>query len=170
MNDAALVHHTGIDLRPDHSRVIASFFLPGVEDVGPGHSRAAPVIQRILDLSEAEVETAYADVEQRFIGRHPDLRAMFDEHARMVMTRIDPDMHLSGARHMLLGACFTHESTIEGAALCNPSAVLHPVQSGDDTAFEAEVVALSQRGEPVEHADGQGGHFLHRRRGSSRIA
>ena len=35
---------------------VTRLFVAGREDVGPGDSRAAPVIQRVLDLSEAQVE------------------------------------------------------------------------------------------------------------------
>ena len=37
---------------------------------------------------------------------------------------------ISGPRELLIGACFTHEYAIEGAALCNPSMVAHPDQGG----------------------------------------
>ena len=44
------VTETGIDLQPDHSRVVLRLFVAGREDVGPGDSRASVVIQRVLDL------------------------------------------------------------------------------------------------------------------------
>jgi hypothetical protein len=37
---------------------------------------------------------------------------------------------MSPEHTLLLGACFTAEYAVEGAALCNPSAVLHPSQAG----------------------------------------
>ena len=54
MNATAKVTESGIELNPDHARVITRFFVPGHEDVGPGDSRAAPVIERILRLDEGE--------------------------------------------------------------------------------------------------------------------
>lgn len=122
---------TGIELRPDPARVITRFFVPGREDVGPGDSRATPVIQRILELDEHDVERAMADVDARFDHRHRCLHRTFDEHATMVTGRIDAAIDLSEARRLLLGAAFTHEYSIEAAALCNPSAVLHPRQDLD---------------------------------------
>ena len=41
-----------------------------------------------------------------------------------------PDCELSETRRLLLGATFTNEYAIEGAALCNPSMVAHPDQTG----------------------------------------
>ena len=45
---------TDIELRPDHHRVVIRLFVPGLEDVGPGDSRASAVLDRVLQLSEPE--------------------------------------------------------------------------------------------------------------------
>jgi predicted GH43/DUF377 family glycosyl hydrolase len=126
-----MVRDAGFELRPDPSRVISRLFVPGWEDVGPGDSRAAPVIERILALDEAAVEATMHDIDARFTGRHHRLHATFEQHAAAVTSRLGPAVELSASRRLLLGACFTHEYAIEGAALCNPSAVLHPVQPDD---------------------------------------
>ena len=145
MNAIAKVIETGIELNPDHSRVITRFFVPGHEDVGPGDSRAAPVIERILRLDESEVEAAMRDVDERFAHLHEALHDTFAEHAAMVTSRIDPTVSLSKARQLLLGASFTHEYSIEGAALCNPSAVVHPVQDASgDAAFILSVRGIGE--------------------------
>jgi predicted GH43/DUF377 family glycosyl hydrolase len=139
------VTDSGIELTPDHDRVITRFFVPGREDVGPGDSRAAPVIDRILRLSEDEVESAMCDVDERFANRHESLDDIFDAHAAMVTSRIDPNTSLSNSRRRLLGASFTHEYAIEGAALCNPSAVLHPRQDASgDAAFVLSVRGIGE--------------------------
>ena len=131
MTSSAFVHDSGVQLRPDPARVIARLFVPGWEDVGPGDSRAAPVIERILGLDESAVDEAMNDIDARFDGRHHRLHTTFEEHAAVVMPRVDPTIELSDNRRLLLGACFTHEYAIEGAALCNPSAVLAPTQPDD---------------------------------------
>lgn len=128
MKSSVLADDSGVELLPDRARVITRLFVPGWEDVGPGDSRAGPVIDRILALDEASVETAMSDLDERFVHRHTGLHETFMEHAAMVTSRIDPAVVLSAARLLLLGAAFTHEYAIEGAALCNPSAVLHPHQ------------------------------------------
>ena len=66
----------------------------------------------------------------RFDGRHRDLIGTFRRHARELADRLDPARELSDARLLLLGATFTSEYAIEGAALCNPSMVAHPDQTG----------------------------------------
>jgi predicted GH43/DUF377 family glycosyl hydrolase len=66
----------------------------------------------------------------RFDERHRDLADTFRRHARELADRLDPGWELSEARKLLLGATFTSEYAIEGAALCNPSIVADPNQAG----------------------------------------
>jgi hypothetical protein len=84
------------------------------------------------------------DVVARFDGRHRDLVGTFRWHAREVADRLDPATDLSDARMLLLGAVFTSEYAIEGAALCNPSMVAHPEQTG--TAVDSLRIVMSVRG------------------------
>jgi len=128
MSEVALVTDTGIELHQDRTRVIVRFFVPGREDVGPGESRATSVISRILQLDERDVDAAMQDVDAQFSDRHRGFHDYLSDHAEMVMPRLETDVNLSEARQLLLGAAFTSEYAIEGAALCNPSVVLSPQQ------------------------------------------
>jgi predicted GH43/DUF377 family glycosyl hydrolase len=139
------VHDSGVLLAPDPSRVIVRFFVPGQEDVGPGDSRAAPVIERVLALSETAVESTMSEITDRFGPRHRNLSSTFEHNAHLVDARLPVGVELSGPRRQLLGAAFTNETSLEGAALCNPSMVLDPVQAGDgSTAFVMSVRAISE--------------------------
>ena len=138
-----VVTDSGLTLQPDPTRVVTRLFVAGREDVGPGDSRAAPVIQRVLDLTEVQVEAEMRDLVRRFGSRHRGISDTFREHAAVVLARLDGAAHtLSDARLLLLGAAFTHEYAIEGAALCNPSAVLFP----DATQSGSASFVLSVRG------------------------
>ena len=135
---------TGIRLSHDTSRVITRFFQPGAENVGPGRSRAAAVVERVRALSEEEAITALDDVERRFGDRHRSMRKTWRDHAAQVLASFPPDAApapltpdgpgpspvpiaaLTTAKLLLIGAVFTQEYAIEGAALCNPSVVLAP--------------------------------------------
>lgn len=120
-----------IEIAPDHARVIVRLFVPGHEDVGPGDSRAGAVLERILQLDERDVEQSLLDVDLRFQQRHRALHDTFERHALEVSSHVNPDAHISTARRLLIGATFTHEYSIEGAALCNPSVVLLPGADAD---------------------------------------
>ncbi len=123
-----LARRTAIRLRHDSSRVLSRLFIPGQELVGGSESRAANTVQRVLELSEEDVDAALADLFERLDHRHENLGEVFDQHAVKVADYVvNP---ISPARRRLMGAVFSHEYSIEGAALCNPSVVRHPEQTG----------------------------------------
>lgn len=124
-----LVIRSAQRLTADRSRVITRLFVPGQESFEHQESRAGAVLARILALDEDDVRSALDDVLTRFAGRHRDLIGTLRRHARELADRLDPDTELSEERMLLVGATFTSEYAIEGAALCNPSIVAHPDQT-----------------------------------------
>lgn len=125
----ATVTRVPLRLRPDPRRVIAKLFVPGEER--PEHeSRSAAVIRRVMALDEETACAALTRTVRLFAGRHRDIRATFADHFASVSHRLPADVELSESRRLLIGAYFTHEYAVEGAALCNPSMVAHPDQSG----------------------------------------
>jgi predicted GH43/DUF377 family glycosyl hydrolase len=127
---AGLVTRSPQRLAANPSRVISRLFVPGQEGFEYQESRAGAVLARILALDEGQVRSSLDDVVIRFNDRHRDLAGTFRRHARELADRLDPGRELSEARKLLLGATFTSEYAIEGAALCNPSIVAHPDQTG----------------------------------------
>jgi predicted GH43/DUF377 family glycosyl hydrolase len=125
-----LVTRSPLRLAADPSRVVTQLFVPGQEGFELQESRAGVVLKRILALAEEDVQASLDDVITRFDGRHRDLIGTFRRHADVLADRLDPVRRLSEARKVLLGAAFTSEYAIEGAALCNPSMVAHPDQTG----------------------------------------
>ena len=119
-----------LHLEPDLSRVVTRLFVAGQEVVGGSEGRATGVVERLLALDEVEVEARVDELLARFRSRHRDLLTTFSHHADRISNRLDPAVELSEARWLLLGATFTHEYAVEGAALCNPSIVAHPDQTG----------------------------------------
>ena len=127
---AALAVRRGTQrLTPDRARVITRMFVPGQEGFDHQDSRTAAVVARALALDDNEVDSTLDKVMASFRGWHRDLIGTFNEHAAAVADRLDPGSDLSDARRLLLGATFTSEFAVEGAALCNPSMVAHPDQS-----------------------------------------
>jgi predicted GH43/DUF377 family glycosyl hydrolase len=125
-----LVRRSPIHVAADRSRVVTRLFVPGHEGFDQQESRSTAVLHRVLSLSDDEVQMSYDDVCERFAGRHRCLTETFLRHADELSDRFDPDLQLSPIRRLLLGATFTSEYAIEGAALCNPSMVMHPDQAG----------------------------------------
>jgi predicted GH43/DUF377 family glycosyl hydrolase len=124
-----LAHHLDVGLRPDASRVIARLFLPG-EEYPLSRSRAGAVVDRVLALAEAEVEDLASGLLADYSSRHQNYAVTRSEHAAMVDSHLQQNTPISAARTMVLGAAFTAESAVEGAALCNPSAVVDVDQRG----------------------------------------
>jgi predicted GH43/DUF377 family glycosyl hydrolase len=130
MTTKPLARRSELRLRADPSRVAAGLFVAGQEVVGGSESRASGVVERILALEEDVVVARLDELRRRFSHRHRDLEARFSQHADRIGNRLDAEAELSEERWLLLGATFTHEYSVEAAALCNPSVVPHPDQSG----------------------------------------
>ena len=128
--DRLVVSRTSGVLRPDPRRVVARLFVPGHEHLTYGHSRATPVLERILALDHDLVAITLDATMDKFSARYDDLPALLAEHFASVAHRVGASSDLPEATRLLVGAYFTHEYSIEAAALFNPSIVLHPDQRG----------------------------------------
>jgi predicted GH43/DUF377 family glycosyl hydrolase len=134
-------------LGPDPGRVLAKLFIPGQEGVIEGESRAGSVADRVLGLGDAEAAATLAEVAEAFAGRHADLYETLNEHFELVAHRIEHPAALSPTRRLLVGAYFTQEYAVEGAAVCNPSITLHPDQGDlgqDETRFVMSLRAVGE--------------------------
>ena len=129
MKPAPLATRSDVQLTSDPSRVVTLLFVAG-QELGGSASRASSVVGRIMALSESDVKRRLKEVIMRFGRRHRDIFAVFAQHAERVSARLDPKDDLSKERWLLLGASFTNEYSLEAAAVCNPSMVVHPDQTG----------------------------------------
>jgi predicted GH43/DUF377 family glycosyl hydrolase len=144
---SGLATRTPVRLPADPSRVVIRLFVPGQEAFELQDSRAGAVLRRILALDDEDVTSSLDDVVARFESRHRDLVGTFRRHARELSDRLNPADELTESRSLLVGAAFTSEYAIEGAALCNPSMVAHPDQSGIDSGTVRFVMSVRGIGE-----------------------
>lgn len=137
----ATIKRSHLVLHPDRSRVLLRPFLR------PNDPRAARICAQVMALPEPEVRTLWHEVQMEFGKRHAKprdfLQARF-EHIRACLPR---DADLSEERQLLLGAYFTHEYSLEAAALFNPSIVPHPDQSDLPRGALRFVLSLRATGE-----------------------
>lgn len=143
----SLVRRSRQVLNPDPSRVLAMLYLPGQEIIDDGVSRADSVIERVLGMTDEEVSTTLGETIGRFADRHFDLRADLAENYARVAHRLPRATDVSTERCELIGAYFTKEYSIEGAALFNPSIVPHPDQTGLDEGELRFIMSLRAVGE-----------------------
>jgi len=132
---------------PESRRVITKPFLPGEEIFPDGQSRVMLVIERILAMSDEEMTAVLATTVENFDARHRDLNVTLEAHFDVVANKIDDPGRLSTKQRLLIGAYFTHEYSVEAAALTNPSLVPGPDQSGLNAGEQRFVMSLRGIGE-----------------------
>jgi predicted GH43/DUF377 family glycosyl hydrolase len=127
--------------------VIAKLFLPGEQISPDGQSRVELIVKRILAMSEDEMASTLAATQEQFDDRHNDLNRTLEANFDVVANKIDSPDELSTKQRLLIGAYFTHEYSIEAAALSNPSLVPAPDQSGLNPGEQRFVMSLRGIGE-----------------------
>jgi predicted GH43/DUF377 family glycosyl hydrolase len=141
-----MVKRTSHRLQHDPRRVIAKPYLPGEEIFTDTGTRAGLLMARILELPEDEVTGVLSEIVNGFGGRHRNFEALLERHFALVAHRV-ADVTLSRARRLLIGAYFTNEYSVEGAALFNPSLVPAPDQTGLGPGETRFVMSLRAVGE-----------------------
>ena len=133
---------------PDPRRVIAKPHLPGEElYTSDGKSRVKVVLERILAIPDSEVAGILDNVLSNFTHRHRDFTQVLEHHFQMVAHHLEKGVTLSEERRLLIGAYFTHEYSIEAAALFNPSMVLAPDQRGLASGQQRFIMSVRAVGE-----------------------
>ncbi len=141
------VTRTAVRLVPDVSRVVAKTFAPSGELSAAERSRIERLQSRLAQLSDDEVAATLDETLARFESRHCDVEGIFESNFRVVAARVEPPEPLSTQRRLLMGAYFTHEYSIEAAALSNPSIVAAPDQEGLAAGETRFVLSLRAIGE-----------------------
>ena len=141
------VTRTDARFLPDSSRVIARLFVPGDQIFPDGRSRIERIVDRILAMPDDELASTLEAAYEAFADRHADLSGTLESTFGIVADRVALSAEISQARRRLIGAYFTHEYSIESAALGNPSLVPAPDQFGLDPGEQRFVMSLRAVGE-----------------------
>ena len=135
------VQRSKVILHSDRTRVLLRPFLL------PNEPRARAICVQVMDLPEREVSRLWAEVQTEFGDRHAKtmdfLQSRF-EQARPFLCR---GARPSRERAFLLGAYFSHEYSLEAAALFNPSMVPDPDQTGVPPGSLRFILSLRATGE-----------------------
>ncbi len=132
---------------PDKARTITKRFIPTAEKQPNGTSRLDRILARVLALTEAQVQRQLRFTLERFSKRHRKFRTILEANFVAVVHAIEHPETLSDERRQLIGAYFTHEYSVEAAALSNPSMILSPDQSGLEEGNVRIVVSFRSIGE-----------------------
>jgi predicted GH43/DUF377 family glycosyl hydrolase len=126
----SLLTRTHHRLMPDPGRLLSRMFVPGHETLIRGEPRVRTVMDRILEMTDEEVDRTLARTFARYSGKYQDLGDNLERNFWRVTARLGREPEVSTARRRLIGAYFCQEYALEGAALFNPSIVPHPDQEG----------------------------------------
>ncbi|NNJ85663.1 MAG: glycosidase [Akkermansiaceae bacterium] len=135
------IHPTDVELRPDISRVLVRPFNPG------GNERWVNIINRALAMSEPVVQKELETTRSDFGDRHKEMEGFWLQRFQQISNRVAGAATLSYERKLFLGALFSHEYSLEAAALFNPSIVAHPDQVGLESDELRFIMSLRATGE-----------------------
>jgi predicted GH43/DUF377 family glycosyl hydrolase len=142
-----VLERTPCRIRPDASRKLCRLFVPGQETLIRGEPRVMAIIERVLDLSEQDVEATLGRTLARFSGQYRDLAGVLERHFQLVAHRLGSNVRVGRTRRQLIGAYLTQEYALEAAALFNPSMVAHPDQGGCQPGETRFIMSLRAVGE-----------------------
>jgi predicted GH43/DUF377 family glycosyl hydrolase len=145
-----LIRKLPFTLRPDARRVLIRPFRPAVDVSGHGTAdepRVLKILSRIFALSEEDAEIQWKIISEDFAGRHDELNAYFMRRFEEVSPWLPTDAVLTETRRLLIGSYFTHEYSLEAAALFNPSIVICPDQTAVADGAVRFVLSLRSVGE-----------------------
>jgi predicted GH43/DUF377 family glycosyl hydrolase len=118
------VKRSTVTLDPDRTHVLARPFSVMSD------KRSVKITARVMALPEEEVHNLLEKVRTEF----GDRQLKIDDFLRRRYDEVSPYLlngqRLSEERKLLLGGYFTHEYSLEAAALFNPSMMPHPDQTG----------------------------------------
>jgi predicted GH43/DUF377 family glycosyl hydrolase len=136
----------GLFLKPEPARVVLRPFVPA-EDSDPAlqrRPRVERILERVLSLDEADLQAELTRVRSSLVHRHRDVERFLLRRYYDLVERHAGGQEVSFEQMLLTGAYLTEEYSFEGAALFNPSAVIHPDQHG--VADGSQRIVLSLRG------------------------
>jgi len=136
------VNRINVRLNPDVRKVIPRFFNTGDE-------RSRTLINRVMLLSDSQVNELLLQVQHEFRNRYSNIRLVFEKHFELVKHLLPEKEHLivTNEKKLLIGSYFTMEYSLEHAALFNPSIVEDPDQSGTAAGEKNVIVSFRATGE-----------------------
>ena len=138
------MHDAHLDADP--SRMVVRLVLPREDEPGGVH-RAQQLADRLDAIPTHEATEVVRAAIERFSAAHVDFPQAILHNARIAGALLQEHVNLDAAHEMLIGMAFSAEFATEAAGLCNPSAVLHPDQSGLEPGSIRVAVSLRAIGE-----------------------
>ncbi len=133
-------------LDADPSRLVTRLVLPREDEAG-SNLRAQQLVDRLDAIPTHEATDVVRENLERFAGAHVDFARDILHNSRIAGSLLHDHTNLDASHEMLMGMAFTSEFATEAAAICNPSVVIHPDQSGLKAGTMRVAVSLRAIGE-----------------------
>ncbi|RJP56344.1 MAG: glycosidase [Ignavibacteriales bacterium] len=117
-----------------------------IQPLGMNKQRTKRVIDRIIKLSNSDIDKKISEVYDAFSNRHKNFETRLQENYNRVK-KIVSIGKINRKTQQLIGAYFSKEYSIESAALFNPSIVPHPAQDKTSKGELKFVMSLRATGE-----------------------
>jgi predicted GH43/DUF377 family glycosyl hydrolase len=138
---APKIRRTNVILHPDRTRVLLRPFLL------TNDRRAINLCAQIMAIPESDVHTLLQQVQAGFGDRHVKIDEFLMRRFDRVRSSLPTIAEPSEERKLLLAAYFSHEYSLEAAALFNPSIVPHPDQADLPSGSLRFILSLRATGE-----------------------
>jgi predicted GH43/DUF377 family glycosyl hydrolase len=135
------INRANLVLRPDPARVLLRPFMR-TDD-----ARAKRICEEVTALPEGHVQRLWKQVQAEFGKRHERIDEFLQDRFELLRLCPPGGEDFSRERRLLLGSYFSHEYSLEAAALFNPSIVPHPDQSGVSKGALRFILSLRATGE-----------------------
>jgi predicted GH43/DUF377 family glycosyl hydrolase len=123
-DDADILTHSDLVLRPDPSRTVIRPFIPGDP---PGydkdHPRVRRVADRVLALDQDALDSCVAALMLALADRHRNLKTLLLRRFDEISAQLVGGDSATHEQRLVIGAYFSEEYSYEAAALFNPSIV-----------------------------------------------
>lgn len=126
---------------PDSMRVIVKPHIPTCEN------RVKNLIEKVLSLSELQVERQLERVIVNFGNRHKNIFEVLNKNYNLVKSHILGATSIGDNRKLLLGAYFSCEYSIQSTAFFNPSIIPHYDQNNLDDGSLRFIMSFRSVGE-----------------------
>src|SRR5438093_849244 len=151
---AVSLQRTSLLLRPDPARVLIRPFVPSTDQ------RCIKICARAMGLSDADVRAQLDQVMAEFDVRHLEIRQFLRRRFDQVRQYLLTDQKLSTERELLIGACFTHEYSLDTSPVDDRQAALTtalnqlPAGDQDNGTLARKILAVAQSNYEVQFAPG----------------
>ena len=135
------VSRSNMKIQANPQKVVARFLKYG------GEGRIRRIVSAVMSMEDRAVEVILFQVLEEFEHRHTDFKGILLENFGNIKEYAADFSPIAPSRKLLLGSYFTHEYSVESAALFNPSIVMHPDQSGTKEGEVRFILSMRATGE-----------------------